>query len=321
MATIMTKQGNLDNVVTYEHICDTFEDIQSIDPHYITLGSTCVVINGESGGLEVYMANSNKEWESISITGGEGGGSSSLPIQILGSNDYDSVTGIPTIESPIENIIYLVPSNDDTNDMYKEWIYIDDNWEIFGSGGNIEIPEQLQADWGQTNTNSKDYIKNKPIISKIESLTQAQYDALTNEQKMDGTIRFITDANGETVITKQSIGLGNVDNTADADKPVSTLQRQAIDAVATKTAEITDSDVIITAVSNTRYVCGEVSTLDFTPSATGICDIKFTSGSSKTILTLPSTVKMPGWFEVEANTIYEISIADGIYGVVASWAV
>lgn len=315
---IMTKCGSQDNIVTYEHICDTFEDIQSINPHYITLGSTCIVINGDSGGLEIYMANSNKEWESISITGGEGG-NSSLPIQILGSNDYDSVTGIPTIELPIENIIYLVPSNDDTNDMYKEWIYTDDNWEIFGSGGNIEIPEQLQADWGQTNTNSKDYIKNKPIISKIESLTQAQYDALTNEQKMDGTIRFITDANGETVITKQSIGLGNVDNTADADKPVSTSQRQAIDAVSTKTVEVTGTDVIIAAVSNTRYICGTLSTLSFTPSATGLCDVMFTSGSSKTILTLPNTVKMPDGFEVEANTVYEINILDGVYGVVASW--
>lgn len=59
--TVMTKQGNLDNVVTYEHVCDTTEDLETIDPKYITLGSTAIVLKG-AAGLEVYMADSNKEW-------------------------------------------------------------------------------------------------------------------------------------------------------------------------------------------------------------------------------------------------------------------
>lgn len=58
---IMTKHGNLDNVVTYEHICDTIIDRDNIDPQYITLGSVAVVLQGDAG-LEVYMATSNKEW-------------------------------------------------------------------------------------------------------------------------------------------------------------------------------------------------------------------------------------------------------------------
>jgi hypothetical protein len=32
MAQIMTKRGNLDNVVTYEFVCDTLADLQAIDP-------------------------------------------------------------------------------------------------------------------------------------------------------------------------------------------------------------------------------------------------------------------------------------------------
>jgi len=31
-------------------------------------------------------------------------------------------------------------------------------------------------------------------------------------------------------------------------------------------------------------------------------------------------VKMPDWFVMEANRVYEISITDGIYGAVMSWA-
>lgn len=58
---IMTKRGQQDNVVTYEHICDTTEDLNNIDEQYITLGSIAIVLQG-SVGLELYMATSTKEW-------------------------------------------------------------------------------------------------------------------------------------------------------------------------------------------------------------------------------------------------------------------
>ena len=76
----------------------------------------------------------------------------------------------------------------------------------------------------------------------------------------------------------------------------------------------------ITALAGVRYVCGEVSTLDIAPCASGICDIVFTSGSTATVLTLPNTVKFPdGEFVPEADTTYEINILDGIYGAVMAW--
>ena len=65
MANVMTKRGSLDNVVTYEHICDTTADLDNIDPNYITLGSVAVVLSGSAGTFEVYMANSSKEWVSL----------------------------------------------------------------------------------------------------------------------------------------------------------------------------------------------------------------------------------------------------------------
>ena len=58
---VMTKRGNLDNTITYEHICDTTADLANINPDYITLGSVALVLQGEAG-LEAYMANSSKEW-------------------------------------------------------------------------------------------------------------------------------------------------------------------------------------------------------------------------------------------------------------------
>ena len=61
MAAIMTKRGQSDNVLTYEHVCDTAADLNNIDPQYITLGSIAIVLKGDAG-IEVYMASSNKEW-------------------------------------------------------------------------------------------------------------------------------------------------------------------------------------------------------------------------------------------------------------------
>ena len=65
MATVMTKRGTQDNVLTYEHICETKADMANIDPQYITLGSTCIVLEGDAGTLEVYMAKANKQWVSL----------------------------------------------------------------------------------------------------------------------------------------------------------------------------------------------------------------------------------------------------------------
>lgn len=66
MAHVMTKQGSLDNVITYEFICDALADMNAIENKYRTIGSVAIVLQG-SGGLEVYMANSQKEWINLGI--------------------------------------------------------------------------------------------------------------------------------------------------------------------------------------------------------------------------------------------------------------
>ena len=62
MAHIMTKRGSQDNIITYEHICNTRADRDAIDPAYITLGTTAIVLKGENNTLEIFMADSDKEW-------------------------------------------------------------------------------------------------------------------------------------------------------------------------------------------------------------------------------------------------------------------
>lgn len=86
---------------------------------------------------------------------------------------------------------------------------------------------------------------------------------------------------------------------------------------------INDTDVLISGIANTRYICGTVSTISITPPSAGIIDVIFTSGTSPAVLTLPSTVKLPAWFDkttLDTETTYEINIADGVFGAVMTWA-
>ena len=118
---------------------------------------------------------------------------------------------------------------------------------------------------------------------------------------------------GDTTQSASSNSIGTYTNEA----KVAIQQMLGLD---TTTVNITETDPTIVAQANRRYICGEVTSINFTPSTSGLCELIFTSGSTVAVLTLPSTVKMPEWFEVEPERIYDIIITDGIYGAVTSWA-
>ena len=171
MAAVMTKRGTQDNVVTYEHVCDTNADMAAINPQYINLGSICLVINGESGGLEVYIADSNKEWSAISVAAGGGGGGESggLSIHICSANEYDSNTKTPTITAPAADTIYLVPTGSTTGDLFSEWIYVDSAWERIG-GTSIDLSQYA------TKTDLNNYVTKSDYNRDLEHReTKATY--------------------------------------------------------------------------------------------------------------------------------------------------
>ena len=98
-------------------------------------------------------------------------------------------------------------------------------------------------------------------------------------------------------------------------------QKSAISTMLNGSVPVSGTTPTITALPGIRYVCGEVATLDITLPANGIVDVVFESGSTPTVLTATG-VTWPAWFDataLEANTTYEISIADG-YGAVMSWS-
>jgi hypothetical protein len=92
---------------------------------------------------------------------------------------------------------------------------------------------------------------------------------------------------------------------------------------------VTGTTPTITALAGVQYVCGEVSTLDITPPASGCFDVIFESGSTPTALNISNptgtTVEWSDGFDTSnlaANTVYEINllrIGTKYLGVAASW--
>lgn len=175
MANIMTKRGQQDNIITYEHICDTHDDLADIDPDYITLGSICIVVKDVTGGLGVYMANTRKQWNPI-ITDSGSGASASLQLYICDQNEYDDMTYLPIIDKPLENTLYLVPYMTNNNDRFKEYIYINNQWEAIGGGtsGSSELSQEI--------INKINASYQHAIANKGRAFAEGLYKITTNEE-------------------------------------------------------------------------------------------------------------------------------------------
>ena len=156
-----------------------------------------------------------------------------------------------------------------------------------------------------------------PATSANIKTGSAAYKPLTPEHQHEVVFYGLAKAAGDTTQSASSNAVGTYTNEAKA-----AIKNMLEITGNVQTIPVEGTDPTIDAQSNCRYMCGEVNTISITPSLTGICNFVFTSGSSPAVLTLPSTVKMPEWFDItllDTNRIYEISISDGIYGAVTSW--
>ena len=175
-----------------------------------------------------------------------------------------------------------------------------------GGGGSVTVDSELS-------TTSRNPVQNKVVTSAVQSKADIQ----TVSALSDAVNGLDSDVQGlQTAVQNKA---DKTTATASSDGLMSAQDKSKLDTVGS-VVTVSGATPAITAVSGVRYVCGEITTLDFTPCATGICDVVFTSGSTPTVVALPNTVKFPdGAFTAEANKTYEINVMDGVYGVVMAW--
>ena len=89
----------------------------------------------------------------------------------------------------------------------------------------------VQSDWAETDTTADSFIQNKPEIPDHTSdLINDSGFITANEAPVQGVKGSAESSyrTGNVSISKTDIGLGNVDNTSDADKPISTAVQNAL---------------------------------------------------------------------------------------------
>ena len=142
------------------------------------------------------------------------------------------------------------------------------------------------------------------------------YYAVSPKHQHESTFYGLAKAAGDSTQSASSNSVGQYTESA----------KSAISEMLSGSVSVSGTTPTINALPGIRYVCGEVTTIDITLPASGIVDVVFTSGSTPAVLTVTpptgQTMKWAnGWDGVcEANTTYEINIADGVYGVVGQWS-
>lgn len=245
------------------------------------------------------------------------------------SFEFQVVTELPVTGT--KGVIYLVAHSHGTSDIYDEYIWVTDKYERLGTL-DIDLSNYVTFDdyatrnkagvvkvfgmYGLSVSSDGTIYTVAAGSSMIQSATHG-YAPIVPFHQHESTFYGLAKVAGDTTQSQSSNAVGTYTNEAKA-----AIKAMLDISGECQTVTVTGTTPVITATQNTRYVCGEVTSLDFTPSANGICDVIFTSGSTVTVLTLPSTVILPSWFDataLEANTTYEISISDGVYGAVIVW--
>ena len=167
--------------------------------------------------------------------------------------------------------------------------------------------------------NTSGFLQTSSASSSVVKAGTNTYRTIKPSNQHEAAFYGLAKAAGDTTQSSSSNAVGTY--TSAAKTAIQTML--GVETGVTYVENVTGSTPTITANANTRYICGEVTSLSFTPFGTGICDVRFTSGSTVAVLTVPNTVKWPGWFDpssLDTNTTYEINVLDGVYGVVAVWA-
>lgn len=157
-------------------------------------------VNGETGEVVIsslknpqkltFTGAVNAEYDgssalTINIPSGGGGGGGGISFHICTSGEYNAQTGIPTITNPSEDTFYLVPDGSG-NDLYTEWIYVNNAWEMFGSA-SIDLSDYV------TDTELSAALSYKANSADLASVaTSGSYSDLSNKPTIPDSLSDLT---------------------------------------------------------------------------------------------------------------------------------
>lgn len=265
----------------------------------------------------------------------EGEPGSGVSVHICSAAEYDAVTRIPTISNPDANTFYLVPTdNGDTGNMFAEWIYTNGAWERFGFAGADLDGVVKTTDYAEDHGSAGivrindaygiylPYGKTMPIAVRaadanaIKAGTEIYRPIVPNFQHV-AAFYGLAKAAGDTTQVTSNRAVGQYTDAAKA----------AINQMLEQVVSVPGVVPVITGVAGTRYICGQVTTIDILSPSNGIIDVIFESGSTPTVLTVtpPSGITDIAWVDgfdpsnLSSNATYWLKFINGQYGVATAW--
>lgn len=136
----------------------------------------------------------------------------------------------------------------------------------------------LKADKSTTYTKSQTDAAIKVVSDKVTTNTASITSLNQSVEALQGSKADATDLSSHTSnvsnphnVTAEQVGLGNVDNTSDADKPISTATQTALNAKADKNNTYTKAEVDAKVSSVYRFI-GSVASVDKLPATATVGD-------------------------------------------------
>lgn len=179
-----------------------------------------------------------------------------------------------------------------TNDAGYKTTDTNTTYKLSKSGSTVTLTGSDGSTTSVTDSNTTySSLKNPYSLDiQIDGVTVVSYDGSTPETvnagnatasysglmsksdkaKLDGigagsNVKSVNGKTGAVTLSKEDVGLGNVDNTKDADKPISTAVQTALDAKANNSVATESTDGLMSAADKTK-----LDGID--PSATGASD-------------------------------------------------
>ena len=129
----------------------------------------------------------------------------------------------------------------------------------------VDVAELLANAQEYTNTKISELVDGAPeamdtlkeladAISKNSDIMSALQSAIGNKANVADLNTHTSDTSNPHGVTKEQVGLGNVDNTSDIDKPVSTATQEALDGKASKSHASTTINYGVGSASNYGHV-------------------------------------------------------------------
>lgn len=159
-------------------------------------------------------------------------------------------TALSTIDLPLEDLVDSVDYDPVTK---KIWFRFDDPEKDFFIPVNdlADIYEPVEGELSVSPGTGG--VAGENTVYTIGLAPEFKEKLRANIDRLDGRIdAHLVDIANPHKVTKAQVGLGNADNTSDADKPVSTAQRDYIDAVRDYATQISEECTSRNTAVNTR---------------------------------------------------------------------